>query len=255
MIRKSLICSIFFPLLFLLSFFNMTAQEDTLRVLFVGNSFTYFYNLPQVVSAMAAEKGEVVLTRQSTVGGSNLEQHWKEQRGTQTRRLIPSQNWDYVVFNNHSMSALRDSAAFMEYGKKFARLVHEQGAMPVFMMTWAYESNPLMQREIASAYKKLAAESQSVCFPGGLLFDGARNLRPDLNLFFDDKHPSELGTYLLGLGFCRYFTGQKSRGLPERITTVDRNDEKLYLIFTHEKDAIFFQQFVDEFNLPQRQNN
>jgi len=255
MIRKGLNFRILLPLLFLLSFFNMAAQEDTLRVLFVGNSFTYFYNLPQVVSAMAAEKGEILLARQSTVGGSNLEQHWKEQRGTQTRRLIPSQNWDYVVFNNHSMSALRDSAAFMEYGKKFALLVHNQGATPVFMMTWAYESNPLMQREIASAYRKLAAETQSVCFPAGLLFAGVRELRPDLDLFFDDKHPSEYGTYLLGLGFCRYFTGRQSSGLPARITTVDRNGEKLYLIFTHEKDAKFFQQFVDEFHLPQRQNH
>jgi len=232
---------------------GVLAQADTLKVLFVGNSFTYFYNLPQVVSAMAAEQGEVVLSRQSTVGGSNLEQHWKEQRGTQTRRLIPSRDWDYVVFNNHSMSPLRDSAAFMEYGKKFAMLVKEQGATPIFMMTWAYESNPLMQKEVALAYQKLAVETESICFPAGLLFASARELRPDLHLFFDDKHPSELGTYLLGLGFNRYFTGHDSTGLPERITTLDRNDEKLYLLFTHKKDAQFLQQLVDEYPLPIRQ--
>lgn len=232
---------------------GLSAPTDTVKVLFVGNSFTYFYNLPQVVSAMAHEKGHTLMTRQSTVGGSNLEQHWKGERGTRTRELIPSQDWDYVVFNNHSLSSLRDSAGFMAYGKKFAQLVQEQGATPVFMMTWAYKSNPMMQREVSLAYKRLAEETGSICFPAGLLFAGARTLRPDLDLFFDDKHPSELGTYMLGLAFTRFFTEEPSTGLPERITTVDRNDEKLYLIFTHTSDARFLQQLVDEYPLPSKQ--
>lgn len=250
---KSIRNTVCLALLILLTQMGARAQADTLKVLFVGNSFTYFYNLPQVVSAMSDNHGMAVMTRQSTVGGSNLEQHWKEERGTQTRRLIPSENWDYVVFNNHSMSALTDSAAFMEYGKKFAQLVHEQGAQPIFMMTWAYDSNPLMQEPVTRAYRKLAAETQSICFPAGLLFAGARQLRPDLNLFFDDKHPSALGTYMLGLAFTRFFTGKQSTGLPHRITTRDRNDEKLYLIFTHKEDARFLQQLVDETRLPTRQ--
>jgi hypothetical protein len=58
---------------------------------------------------------------------------------------------------------------------------------------------------------------------------------------------------MLGLAFCRFFTGQKVSGLPERVTTIDRNDEKLYLIFTHKKDARFLQQLVDEFPLPERE--
>lgn len=237
----------------LLSTGRAQAQGDTTKVLFVGNSFTYFYNLPQVVSAMAAEQGVPLMTRQSTVGGSNLAQHWKAERGTQTRALIPSEDWDFVVFNNHSLSSLRDSAAFMDYGKKFAHLVHDQGATPVFMMTWAYKSNPLMQSAVSQAYQRLAQESEAICFPAGMLFYSARTLRPDLNLFFDDKHPSELGTYMLGLAFTRFFTEQKSTGLPHRITTRDRNDEKLYLIFTHKSDAKFLQQLVDEHPLPEKQ--
>jgi len=242
--------SIYVALLVFFGQLCLGASSDTVKVLFVGNSFTYFYNLPQVVSSMAQEKGFAVMARQSTVGGSNLEQHWKQERGTRTRELIPSADWDFVVFNNHSMSSIRDSAAFMEYGKKFARLVHDQGATPVFMMTWAYKSNPMMQDEVSRAYRKLAAETDAICFPAGLLFASARMLRPDLNLFFDDKHPSEIGTYMLGLAFTRFFTGKPSAGLPERITTLDRNDEKLYLMFTHESDARFLQQLVDEYALP-----
>jgi len=224
------------------------AQQDTTRILFVGNSFTYFYNLPQVVAAMAREQGVVLLTRQSTVGGSSLEQHWKGEKGTQTRTLLESANWDYVVFNNHSTSAIDSPDSFLEYGRKFADLTRQRGAKPIFMMTWAYASNPLMQPAITAGYLQLATATQAAYVPAGLLFAEARKWRPDLDLFFDDKHPSSNGTYLLGLAFAKYFTGKVTTGLPPRLTTTDRDGEKLYLLFMKEEDAAFLQQLVDDFD-------
>lgn len=225
---------------------TVSAQKDTLRVLFVGNSFTYFYNLPQVVASMAKSQGTALITRQSTVGGSNLEQHWKEERGTKTRRMIEDHSWDYVVFNDHSLSPIETPDRFMEYGKKFADLVREKGAKPVFMMTWAYDSNPLMQPELTRMYKLLCQETGADCVPCGPLFAEARHWRPDMRMFDDDKHPSSNGTYLLGLAFYKFFSGASTVGMPHRLTTLDIDGEKLYLIFMSEEDAGFFQQLVDE---------
>lgn len=234
--------------LIMLLCYSVAAQQDTTRVLFVGNSFTYFYNLPQVVAAMALSQDRVIETRQSTVGGSNLEQHWKSEKGTTTRAMIDNGDWDYVVFNNHSLSAIETPESFMEYGKKFADLVRQRGAEPVFMMTWAYKSNPLMQTEITRMHKQLSEETNSDYVPAGPLFAAVRKWRPDLNLFSDDKHPSSNGTYLLGLAFYKYFTGKSTRDIPERLTTKDINGEKLYLIFMAKEDADFLQQLVDEFD-------
>jgi hypothetical protein len=230
------------------------AQQDTTRILFVGNSFTYFYNLPQVVAAMAREQGVVLLTRQSTVGGSSLEQHWKGEKGTQTQALIESANWDYVVFNNHSTSPIDAPESFREYGQKFADLVQQRGAKPVFMMTWAYESNPLMQPAITAGYLQLATATQSAYVPAGPLFAEARKWRPDLDLFADDKHPSSNGTYLLGLAFVKYFTGKATATMPSRLTTRDIDGEKLYLLFMKDEDAAFLQQLVDDFDFDLNKN-
>ncbi len=227
---------------------SIQAQQDTLKVLFVGNSFTYFYNLPQVVSSMAKSQGVVIETRQSTVGGSGLDQHWNGEKGTRTRVLLDSTDWDYVVFNNHSLSTIDAPDDFYEYSVKFANLVRAKGGEPVFMMTWAYKSNPLMQTTITDAYEKLSKESATDLVPCGLLFEKARNKRPDLNLFFDDKHPSYNGTYLLGLTFYKYFTGNKTSGISNRLTTKDSNGEKLYLIFMLQEDAAFLQQLVDDYH-------
>lgn len=237
---------LFFFLAFLMQ--GEVSAQDTTRILFVGNSFTYFYNLPQVVAAMGREKDTPMLTRQSTVGGSNLEQHWKGEKGTRTRALLDQGKWDYVVFNNHSLSPIETPESFIEYGKKFAGLVREKGAEPVFMVTWAYKSNPLMQGEITRMYESLCSETGSDCVPCGPMFSKARLERPDLNLFSDDKHPSHNGTYLLGLAFFKYFTGSSTSGMPPRLTTRDIDGEKLYLLFMDPADAGFLQQLVDDFN-------
>ncbi len=226
---------------------TISAQSDTTKILFVGNSFTYFYNLPQVVAAMGKTQDVALYTRQSTVGGSNLEQHWKGEKGTKTREMLEAQDWDYVVFNNHSRSAIDTPESFMEYGKKFVDEVRKRGAEPVFMMTWGYKSNPLMQPEITRMYQKLCTATKSDYVPCGPLFATARKWRPDLNLFDDDKHPSSNGTYLLGLSFFKYFTNKSTQDIPKRLTTLDINGEKLYLIFMNQIDADFLQQLVDEF--------
>ncbi|MFQ3181427.1 MAG: hypothetical protein ACI9Z4_001021 [Polaribacter sp.] len=224
-----------------------TSQTKKIRVLFVGNSFTYYYNLPQVVSAMAKSQDVIIDTKHSTVGGSSLENHWKSERGTQTRVMIELEKWDYVVFNNHSLSSINSPEKFLDYSKKFADLVRSKGAEPIFMMTWAYKSNPLMLPEIEKLHKKLCDQTNTNYIPGGPLFASSIKYRPDIELFHDDIHPSSNGTYLLGLAFYKYFTGRSVSTIPGNIATLDTNGQLLYLIFMKDNDVPFLQQLVNEF--------
>ncbi|TXD50172.1 MULTISPECIES: DUF4886 domain-containing protein [unclassified Polaribacter] len=225
----------------------ISAQKKTIKVLFVGNSFTYYNNLPQVVSAMAKTQGLIIETRHSTVGGSTLQNHWKREKGTQTRKMIENETWDFVVFNNHSLSTIKTPKTFLKFSEKFADLVRKKGAEPVFMMTWAYKSNPLMLPTIVKMYNELSELTNSDYVPCGPLFENAIKYRPNLELFHDDKHPSPNGTYLLGLAFYKYFTGKITANIPRNLATLDTNGQKLFLIFTQQKDADFLQQIVDEF--------
>ena len=226
---------------------NSTTQEKRIKVLFVGNSFTYYNNLPQVVSAMAKSQNVNIDTKHSTVGGSSLENHWKSERGTQTRVMLEIEKWDYVVFNNHSLSSIASPDKFLEFSKKFADLVRSKGAEPIFMMTWAYKSNPLMLPEIERMHKLLCEQTNTNYIPGGPLFASSLKYRPDIELYHDDIHPSSNGTYLLGLALYKYFTGKTVTGIPGNVSTLDTNGQVLYLIFMKDLDYPFFQQLVNEF--------
>ena len=229
---------------------NLNAQEEKapVKILFVGNSFTYFWNMPQLVSAMAETQGVSIQTYQSTVGGSNLEQHWKGEKGTKTRELLEDKKWDYVVFGDHSLSTIEAPERFKEYGTKFAELVRSKGAEPIFYMTWAYKSNPLMQGTITKGYIDLATELNAKVLPVGPVYMKARTLRPDLEFYFDDKHPSPDGTYLIALTITKLLTGKSVSAIPDRLTTVDGNGENLYLCFVLPPTGDFLRQLVEEMN-------
>ncbi len=227
---------------------GLLAQEKTpLKVLFVGNSYTYFWNLPQQVQAMASAKGYDISTRQSTAGGVNWGQHWRGEKGLNTRALIEAGGWNIVVLQNHSTSTIERQDSFMIYGKKFAELVESIGAKPMLYMSWARAFNPLMQEQITAGYQALAKEIDAPIVPVGAAWEMARTLRPDLQLFDPDgSHPSPIGTYLAACTFFRALTGESPQGLPERLVTEDKDGEKLYLNFVAPNDAIFLQQVVDK---------
>lgn len=223
------------------------ATAEGLKVLFVGNSYTYFWNLPQTVEAMAATRNISLVVRKSTFGGTTLKQHWDGEKQLKSRELITKGDWDYVVIQNHSLSSIDDPDEFMEYGKKFTTLIRESGAKPILYMTWARKYNPLMQEKITGAYKRLAEETGATYAPVGEVWERVRMLRPDFELFAEDgSHPSPNGTYLAACVFYKVLTGKPVRGLPERIQTIDKNGEELYLSIMSKENAGFLQQVVDE---------
>lgn len=243
-IKKIFLLFLGVVLLLPLSLFSQ--QEAPVKILFVGNSFTYFWNMPQLVKAMGETQGVQLEIHQSTVGGSNLKQHWHEEKGTLTRKLIEEGKWDYVVLGDHSLSTLDTPERFEEYGKKFSELIRSVGAEPIFYLTWAYKSNPLMQPAITKAYLDLAHELNAKIIPVGPVWIRARELRPDLNLYFDDKHPSPDGSYLIALIVYKTLTGKSISEIPNRVTTVDKDGEKLYLSFVLPETTAFFKQLVEE---------
>ncbi|MDR5591908.1 DUF4886 domain-containing protein [Christiangramia sp. SM2212] len=225
------------------------AQEKSEEILFVGNSFTYFYNMPQMLEAMAKDQGVDLRTSQSTVGGSNLAQHWSKEKGTETRSILENEKFDYVVLQDHSMSTIDAPERFTTYASKLINLVKEKGAEPLLSMTWAYDSNPLMQETISTSYIQLGKETKVKVVPVGSIFMQAQKVRPDLKMYFDDKHPSSDGSYLIALIYYKYFTGKSVLDIPNRLITKDSEGDKLYLCFVLPETGAFLRQLVEDFDM------
>ncbi|MEM6802646.1 MAG: hypothetical protein AAF696_14655 [Bacteroidota bacterium] len=237
-----------FSLLLLLSTPYLSAQgEEPLRVLFVGNSYTYFWNLPQTIAAMATEEEFPLEARQSTSGGTHWGHHWRGERELKTREKIEHGSFDAIVFQNHSMSSLNRVDSMFHFGSLFAEAGKAKDASIYLYMTWAREWDPYMQAEISKQYQALAKKTGAQVVPVGLAWERARALRPGFALYDEDQsHPSPLGTYLTACVFYGAFSGKSPVGLPNRVIAEDSHGEKLYLNIQSQQNALFCQKVAEE---------
>ena len=73
--------------------------QDTLAVLFLGNSYTSVNNLPQLVQALSASAGKTLIVDSQTPGGMTLTNHVNDPT---TQSKIAQRAWDYVILQEQS---------------------------------------------------------------------------------------------------------------------------------------------------------
>ena len=88
-----------FILLFSTLLYSQEKNNKKEEILFVGNSFTYFWNLPSIVEKMAGERGLNWNVTQSTASGATLKQHWYEEKSLSTKQLILNNSFSKIIFS------------------------------------------------------------------------------------------------------------------------------------------------------------
>ncbi|MBK8847837.1 MAG: hypothetical protein IPO27_15350 [Bacteroidetes bacterium] len=73
--------------------------QQSLRVLFIGNSYTYFNSLPQLVADMAFSTGDTILFDSYAPGGYTFQLHASD---TNCIHKIKQGNFDYVILQEQS---------------------------------------------------------------------------------------------------------------------------------------------------------
>lgn len=223
------------------------AQQKELKVLFVGNSYTYGYNLAHIVSIISEETSVKLNTRKSTIGGAHLWEHWRGQRELQTKRMIAEGDFDIVVLQDFSMSAIHTPDSTLKYVKLFADYNHSHGAKTFLFNTWAREKVPQYQQEIDAIYEQAARENDAIRVPVGSAWQLALELRPSVDLYTSDgSHPNELGTMLSASVFVRTICGELPEKVPTFYSIEDARGETARLMNHNPEDAEFCKRIAEQ---------
>jgi hypothetical protein len=78
---------------------QLCESDEPFNILFVGNSYTHFFEMPQLLADMAASAGCNVNAEMVAPGGTQLNRH--AQSG-ETLSALGSRKWDAVVLQNFS---------------------------------------------------------------------------------------------------------------------------------------------------------
>ncbi|RLD92642.1 MAG: hypothetical protein DRJ29_11200 [Bacteroidetes bacterium] len=216
------------------------SQQNELKVLFVGNSYTYGYNLAHIVSIISEGTSTKLITRKSTIGGASLREHWRGGRELETKKIIAEGNFDIVVLQDFSMSAIQSPDSTLKYVKLFTEYNSSFGALTYLFNTWAREKVPQFQAEIDEIYRQAARENGGVRVPVGAAWALAQDLRPMVDLYTSDgSHPNELGTMLSASVFVRVICEELPEVLPTLYRIEDASGETVRLMNHNPEDAEF----------------
>lgn len=199
----------------------------TMRILFIGNSYTSVNDLPRMLIAMMATKGIKLETRSITPGGFTLEKHWN---GQEARKAIADGPWDYVVIQEQSQMPAVYPAATLKYAALLAEAIRQAGSQPVFYLTWARKDKPEMQDALTATYMKAGSEAKALVAPAGIAWQNAIKADPKLALHAaDGSHPTALGTYLTACVFYATLLRRDPTGLPGRLVIDEKRSDGVIL--------------------------
>ena len=183
-------------------------------ILFLGNSMTYFNDLPTVFMNLSRSGGFAAEVYELTEGSYRLEYFADEtdEVGAQVYDALESYDWDYVILQEQSgISTIGAEEHMYPAARTLDSMIREANGESVFLMTWAYRegfSLPLlglefkntreeMQTQMAQNYRDIATELDALLAPAGIAFMRCTANFPEIELWDEDgNHPSPAGTYL-----------------------------------------------------------
>ena len=162
-----------------------------LRILFLGNSYTYVNDLPKMFAQLADAGDHPVETGMIAKGGWTLAHHVNS---PETINAIRSSKWDYVVIHEQSqIPAIENSRKYTMYpsARYLVPIIKQKGATPIFFMTWGHRNGwpeqgmtdfESMQSQIEQGYLEIAQELGVSVVPVGHAWSKAIRKYPDITL-------------------------------------------------------------------------
>jgi hypothetical protein len=205
-------------------------DSNTVKVLFIGNSYTAVNNLPGLLIELAAHESKPLDAEMVDVGGATLANHWSQ---GQALAAVQRTHWDYVVLQEQSELGVGfvgntiDPTPFYKYVRLFNTEIQKVGAKTLLYLTWARQNAPQNQSFLTKAYMDIANELNVMVAPVGVAWQQTLKTYPAAHLFQEDgSHPSAVGSYLAACVFYATIYHKSPEGLPAHIsnTLVDDSD-------------------------------
>ena len=205
----------FYTLISTLLLSNIILGQDSAKVLFIGNSYTYFNNLPGMLTDLSTSLGDYVQPTSQVAGGATFQVH---ATNPATYTAINSADWDFVVLQAQSQEpSFPDSQVNSEtlpFAEQMADSIRNNSICSniLMFMPWGRENGdpqwgPIstfdgMNSRLRNAYIRMADSIDASISPVGVAWKYVRDNYPSIQLYSPDgSHPSLEGSYLAACTF------------------------------------------------------
>lgn len=168
------------------------AAEGTVRILFVGNSLTYFNDLPELVEVAARAQGQTVVTEMLAYPNYAILDYWDD---GEVQGLIANGNFDFVVIQQGPSSQAFGREVLFSYGKKYSDLCNAHNAKLAFFMVWPSRTYYHTFDGVITNHREAAIATGSILCPVGEVWKNHFDTTGDFSYYGSDGfHPSLKGS-------------------------------------------------------------
>jgi hypothetical protein len=189
------------------------APGAPLRILWIGNSYTYVNELPKII-AQLADSSKVDRPPAITgilKGGETLKGHW----ANPALQSALAEKWDVVVVQEQSTTPITAPDSLFKYGKLIGDAAHKAGARVVLYVSWPQKSRPAAEDTIVAAYRALGNATHATMALAGRAWLDVIAQDPSVELYQKDgSHPVPQGSYIAACVFYEVLFGKSPVGLP-----------------------------------------
>lgn len=211
-----------------------TPEEKPMKILFIGNSLTYYNDMPALLMKLGQAAGKDIYTFKATVGSSTMCQQISST--TEIGKLVDAafqKSWTHVVIQPSRRITDKENTvktAELAAAKVLDERIKAAGAETVIYATWgnntgeytAYKMNAdginattankySISRADHTAYMKSVSEEFATALVAPMvdcasIFEFMATKYPDINMYHtDERHPSLYGSYAVACAFYAHF--------------------------------------------------
>ena len=196
-----------------------------MKVLFLGNSHTYYNDMPQIFANICKERGkDVEVVMQAHPG---VTYGWHSSTRVDFRFAMMYGGFDYVVMQQAAHSPCPAKEETLADGKKIIDLARKYGVTPIQTMPWAEKRDPDHQKEMYDIYNTLSKENDVKLTVAGNVFEDVFYNHPEIDMYWrDGEHASPYGSYTIAMAAYAAIFGESVKGLaPKSFYTFPVSEE------------------------------
>lgn len=197
-------------------------KSKTYKILFIGNSYTYYNNMPaRYFGEIMKAAGYKVRVMSLTKGAWTLlkSSDSQDELGSKVDSMLKNQDFDFVVLQEQSMTPALNTEAFYTGVGRLDKKIRESGATPIMYATWGRKqgsgdltdyglTSETMTWKLAAAYETVGKTLDIPVAHVGLAFWDITKNQQSINLYDPDlSHPGQEGSYLAALTIFARITG------------------------------------------------
>ncbi len=183
-----------------------------MKVLFLGNSHTFFNDMPQIFANICKERGKDVEVAMQAHPGVTYGWHFKQL--TELRFALMYGGFDYMVMQQAAHSPCPPKEETLADAGKIIELARKCGVTPIQAMPWAEKRDPGHQKEMYDIFGTLGQQYGVRLTVAGNVFEDVFYHHPEIDMYWvDGEHASPYGSYTVAMAAYAAIFGEKVEGL------------------------------------------